>query len=183
MILITTHVNAVLPTILSRCQQLGFPSLPTEIIASQLRDQGADEDSARIAAALAGGSVERAQEIVGGDWLQSRKFLLEKIASLTPEEIIPLFAAAEESAKDKESALNLVDLLNVFWRDILLTHSGSPDIINTDLLPLIRSISDRNSLESVIEKLELISRARQALTRNANPRLTAEVLFMGLGDG
>ena len=58
--------------------------------------------------------------------------------------------------------------------------SGSPEIINTDLSSLIRSISDRNSLESVIEKLERISRTRQALTRNANPRLAVEVLFMGL---
>jgi DNA polymerase-3 subunit delta' len=182
LILMTTHVDAVLPTILSRCQQLRFPSLPTETIASQLREKGADEDSARIAAALAGGSIERAREIVEGDWLQARKALLEKIAALSPEGIIPLFAAAEESAKDKESAIHLVDLLNVFWRDVLLTHTGSPEIINSDLSPLIRSISDRNSLESVIEKLERISRTRQALTRNANPRLAVEVLIMGLAE-
>jgi DNA polymerase-3 subunit delta' len=182
LILMTTHVDAVLPTILSRCQQLRFPSLPTETIASQLREKGADEDSARIAAALAGGSIERAREIVEGDWLQARKALLEKIAALSPEGIIPLFAAAEESAKDKESAIHLVDLLNVFWRDVLLTHTSSPEIINSDLSPLIRSISDRNSLESVIEKLERISRTRQALTRNANPRLAVEVLIMGLAE-
>jgi len=182
LILMTTHVDAVLPTILSRCQQLRFPSLPTETIASQLREKGADEDSARIAAALAGGSIERAQEIVAGDWLQTRKSLLEKITTLTPEEIIPLFAAAEEAAKDKDSAIHLVDLLNVFWRDVLLTQSGSSEIVNTDLSHLIRSVSERNSLDRVIEKLERIARTRQALTRNANPRLAVEVLIMGLAD-
>ena len=182
LILLTTHVDAVLPTILSRCQQLRFPSLPTETIASQLREQGADEDSARIAAALAGGSIERAQEIVAGDWLQTRKSLLEKITALSPEEIIPLFAAAEEAAKDKDSAIHLVDLLNVFWRDVLLTQSGSSEIVNTDLSQLIRSVSERNSLNRVIEKLERIARTRQALTRNANPRLAIEVLIMGLAD-
>ncbi|RQW86337.1 MAG: DNA polymerase III subunit delta' [Geobacter sp.] len=182
LILITTRVDAVLPTVLSRCQQLRFPSLPTETIASQLRGKGADEDSARIAAALAEGSVERAQEILEGDWLKSRTLLLEKIAGLTPEGIIPLLAAAEESAKDKESALHLMDLLNVFWRDVLLTHTGSPAIVNTDLSSLIRSVSERNSLESVLEKLERIFRTRQALTRNTNPRLAVEVLFMGLAD-
>ncbi|MHC1698525.1 MAG: DNA polymerase III subunit delta' [Geobacteraceae bacterium] len=182
LILMTTHVDAVLPTIRSRCQQLRFPSLPTETIASQLRAKGADEDSARIAAALASGSIERAQEIVEGDWLQTRKSLLEKIAALSPEGIIPLFAAAEETAKDKESAIHLVDLLNVFWRDVLLTLTGSTKIINSDLSALIRSVSERNSLDRVIEKLERIARTRQALTRNANPRLAVEVLFMGLAD-
>jgi len=182
LILITTRVDAVLPTVLSRCQQLRFPSLSTETIASQLREKGADEDSARIAAALAEGSVERAQEILEGDWLKSRTLLLEKIAGLLPGGIIPLLAAAEEYAKDKENALQLVDLLNVFWRDVLLTHTGSPEIINTDLSSLIRSVSERNSLGSVLEKLERISRTRQALTRNTNPRLAVEVLFMGLAD-
>lgn len=182
LILMTTHVDAVLPTILSRCQQLRFPSLPTETIASQLREKGADEDSARIAAALAGGSIERAREIVAGDWLQARKSLLEKITALSPEGIIPLFAAAEEAAKDKDSAIHLVDLLNVFWRDVLLTQSGSSEIVNSDLFPLIRSFAERNSLDRVIEKLEKIARARQALTRNANPRLAIEVLIMGLAD-
>jgi len=182
LILMTTHVDAVLPTILSRCQQLRFPSLPTETIAAQLKEKGADEDSARIAAALAGGSIERAREIVEGDWLQTRKSLLEKITALSPEAIIPLFAAAEETAKDKDSALHLADLLNVFWRDVLLTQSGSSEIVNTDLSPLIRSVSERNTLDRVIEKLERIARTRQALTRNANPRLAIEVLIMGLAD-
>lgn len=182
LILMTTHVDAVLPTILSRCQQLRFPSLSTETIAAQLREKGADEDSARIAAALAGGSIERARDIVAGDWLQTRKSLLEMITALSPEAIFPLFAAAEETAKDKDSAIHLVDLLNVFWRDVLLTQSGSSQIVNTDLLTLVRSVSVRNSLDRVIEKLERIARTRQALTRNANPRLAIEVLLMGLAD-
>jgi DNA polymerase-3 subunit delta' len=182
LILTTTHVDAVLPTILSRCQQLRFPSLATETIASLLRENGAAEEPARIAAALAGGSLERAREILEEDGLQSRKILLEKIAALSLGKIIPLFASAEECAKDKENALNLVDLLEVFWRDVLLSRTDSPGITNTDLLPMIRSISDRHSQESVIEKLERISRTRQALMRNANPRLAAEVLFMALAD-
>ncbi len=180
LILTTTHVDAVLPTILSRCQQLRFPPLATETIASLLRENGAAEEPARIAAALAGGSFERAREILEDEGLQLRKILLEKVAALSLEEIIPLFAAAEECAKDKENAIHLVDLLKVFWRDVLLSRTDSPGITNTDLLPMIRSISDRHSLESIMEKLERISRTRQALTRNANPRLAAEVLFMAL---
>lgn len=182
LILTTTHVDAILPTILSRCQQLRFPPLATETIASLLRETGAAEEPARIAAALAGGSFERAREILEEEGLQSRRILLEKVAALSLKEIIPLFTTAEECAKDKDNALHLVDLLKVFWRDVLLDRSGSAGITNTDLLPMIRSISARLSLENIMEKLERISRTRQALTRNANPRLAVEVLFMGLAD-
>lgn len=180
LILTTTHVDSVLPTILSRCQQLRFPPLPTETIAAHLLKSGADEDSARIAAALAGGSIERAQNLLENDGLQSRKALLEKVATLSGTETIPLFATAEACAKDKENALNLLDMLNVFWRDILLAHAGSPGIVNTDLLPLIRNLSARNSLAGIMEKLDRITQTRLALTRNANPRLAVEVLFMEL---
>jgi len=182
LILLTSHFDGLLPTILSRCQQLRFPPLSTETIVSHLRENGAEEEEARIAAALADGSLERAKEALAGDRLQARRLLLERVAGLSSREIIPLFAAAEELARDKESALDVVDILRLFWRDVLLMHAGSSDITNSDLRHLVRQTAERTSQERVMEKLERISRVRQALTRNANPRLSAEVLFMELAD-
>jgi hypothetical protein len=37
-----------------------------------------------------------------------------------------------------------------------------------------------HTMNKAMEKLELISRTRQALMRNVNPRLAMEVLLMGL---
>ena len=76
----------------------------------------------------------------------------------------------------------MVDILRLFWRDVLLMHAGSPGITNSDLPHLLRETADRNTPERVMEKLDRISHVRQALTRNVNPRLSAEVLFMELAD-
>jgi DNA polymerase-3 subunit delta' len=182
LILLTLHPDGLLPTILSRCQQLRFPPLATDAIAAHLRESGVEEEEARIAAALAGGSLEQAREALTGDSLQARKALLERVTGLSVRDIIPLFAAAEELARDKESALAMVDILRLFWRDVLLLHAESPGIANNDLHNLLRETADRNPPERVLEKLDRISRVRQALTRNVNPRLSAEVLFMELAD-
>jgi len=180
LILLTSHAESLLPTIRSRCQHLRFAALPTETIEAHLRESGAEPDPSRVAAALAGGDLARARELLSVDRLQARKLFLERAANLSHAEIVPLFAAAEEYAVDKQIALDLIEILRLFWRDILLVRTGCSGITNSDLLPLVREKADRHSLEEIIEKLEGITRVRQALTRNANPRLSLEVLFMEL---
>src|SRR5689334_15856643 len=49
-ILLTSAVDNVLPTIRSRCQQLSFHGLPESAIAAALGDAGLDGESARVAA-------------------------------------------------------------------------------------------------------------------------------------
>jgi DNA polymerase-3 subunit delta' len=180
LILLTSHAESILPTIRSRCQHLRFAALPTETIEAHLRESGAEPEQSRVAAALAGGDLTRARELLSGDRLQARRLFLERTANLSHTDSISLFAAAEEYAADKESALDLIDILRLFWRDILLARTGCSAITNSDLLPLVREKAYRHSLEEIMEKLEGITRVRQKLMRNANPRLSLEVLFMEL---
>jgi DNA polymerase III subunit delta' len=182
LILLTSNAETILPTIRSRCQHLRFTALPTETIEAHLLAIGSEREPSRVAAAMAGGDLARAKELLSGDRLQARKLFLERTANLSHAEIVPLFAAAEEYAADKQHALDLIDILRTFWRDILLVRTGCSVITNSDLLPLVREMADRHSLEEIIEKLEGISRLRQGLTRNANPRLSLEVLFMELAN-
>jgi DNA polymerase-3 subunit delta' len=180
LILLTTHGEGILPTIRSRCQILRFPPLSTDTVASLLRENGADEEQARMAAALAGGSLSRAREIAGADRLQMRRTLLERTSRLSCREIFPLLETAEDYARDRETATDAVDMLKLFWRDILLFRAGSGEIANLDLQPLVRELSERMNTEQILEKLERITLAGQALARNVNPRLALEVLFMDL---
>lgn len=182
LILLTTHREGILPTILSRCQILQFSPLPSAVIIQELEREGAPPDQARTATALASGSLERARDLLAGDLLPVRHALLEQVVDLSKTGVTPLFAAAERNAADKGSAAALVAMLRLFWRDILLVKAGHAEIANIDLAPLVERTSRRYNFEQVMNKLEAINRAGHALTRNANPRLTLEVLFMELGD-
>lgn len=180
LILLTTNSGTVLPTILSRCQRLSFSPLSSELIEEYLIETGIPAEAAKVAASLAGGSMKKALEISGEDTLRKRDHILEKIGSLSTGEISPLFSLAEELGSDREGAIEVLDLLTVFWRDVLLIRSGGMDPANGDIMPLLNDAVARTTPEKAIEKIELVSRYRQALQRNVNPRLTLEVLFMGL---
>ncbi len=180
LILLTTNSGAVLPTILSRCQRLSFSPLSSELIEEYLRETGVPAESAKVAASLAGGSMKKALEISGEDTLRKRDQILERISSLSTREIAPLFSLAEELGSDRDGAAEVLDLLTAFWRDVMLLQSGGKDPTNRDILYLLNEEVARSTLEKTMEKIELVSRSRQALQRNVNPRLTLEVLFMGL---
>lgn len=180
LILLTTNIGSVLPTILSRCQRLSFSSIPQETIEAYLTGKGIAAETARIAASLAGGSLKTALEIASEETLPKRKHLLERISALSADEITPLFGLAEELAGDKEKSLELLDMLTIFWRDVMLLVSGGTEVANKDLMPLLREEAARSTLEKVTERIDLVFRSRQALLRNVNPRLALEVLFMRL---
>ncbi len=180
LILLTTNADAVLPTILSRCQRIFFSPLSSEVIETCLGESGVPAETAKVAASLAGGSMKKALEITGEGTLRRRGQILEKIASLSREEISPLFTLAEELGSDRDRAVEALDLLTVFWRDVLLMRTGGMEPANSDLLPLLNAEVARSTPEKIIENIELLSKSRQALQRNVNPRLTLEVLFMGL---
>lgn len=180
LILLTSNIEGILPTVLSRCQRLRFAPLALTSIEAWLLKNGVPTEAARIAAALSEGSLQKALEIQDKDVLQSRKTFIEQMTALSLGEITPLLRGAEELAKDKEQALAMLDLLKTFFRDLLLLHGGSTDFINSDLAPLLQREAGRFSLDGIMQRIQFISRSQQALMRNVNTRLALEVLFMRL---
>lgn len=182
LILLTEQPDAVLPTIRSRCQTLRFAPLPQEVIEALLTKEGTDAETARVAASMAGGSIARALEIQGEDAIQERSEILDTLFSLSLTEISPLFATAERLGKDKEKALELLETLTSFLRDLLILAAGGGEIVNSRLHSLLeRELGYRNRA-GIISALESTTRVRQALMRNVNPRLALEILFMRLAE-
>lgn len=182
LVLLTANIGGVLPTILSRCQQLHFPALPETLIADFLRNRGSTPEMAGIAASLAGGSLTKAIEIGAEETLASRKHFLEQMTAFSLKEIAPLFAAAEELATDRETALEKLELLTAFLRDVLHLQGGMQEVVNTDLFPLLRREADKRSAVSTMERIERVVETRYAIQRNVNLRLALEVLFMRLAE-
>jgi DNA polymerase-3 subunit delta' len=182
MILLTANVGGMLPTILSRCQQLPFRALSQQAIEGCLRQGGCDPESSRLAASLAGGSLKRGVEFAHETPLAERANFIERVAAFSLSRSAPLFAAAEEMAADREKALTLLELLTAFLRDVMLLQGGSSELVNGDLLPLVEREASRFSRERLMERIDWVTEARRALMRNVNPRLAFEVLFMRLAD-
>lgn len=178
MILIAPERSAVLQTIQSRCQSLGFQPLPVELIEERLvRDQFPAE-AARVAATLSSGSLRRGIEIATDGVLEGRGSFLERVTALNLREVTALFAAAEEFAADKEGLPGLLELLVSFLRDVLIYRCGQGELANADLEELIAREAARCSEERIMELIEQLLGMRRMLSRNVNARLALEVFFM-----
>ncbi len=82
LILLTPTVDAMLPTIRSRCQPVMFAPLPDEDVAALILQQqwAADEPTARETAQLAGGSLQTARQLLQPPLRKLRDHLFKILA-------------------------------------------------------------------------------------------------------
>ena len=179
-ILLASTADAVLPTIRSRCQQIPFSGVPVGEIAGFLQGSDIDEGSARVAAALADGSIARALNLCSVEIMAERSTVISTACNLSANSMSDIFAFGELLDKDREKALQALDILTSFWRDMLHLRSGSAEIVNSDLAALLEKETSRRSIELLLLGVENLGKTRQAILRNANVRLAMDVLSMQL---
>jgi len=180
MILLATTTDNVLPTIRSRCQQLLFSGIPTEEIEKFLLTGGASADTALVAASLADGSISRGLALCSEEIMANRSAIVTAACGLNRQDMQPMFALGEMLDKEREKASQALELLTSFWRDMLLLRSGSAQVVNKDLLPLLQREAEKRNESVILENIEQLGRTRSAILRNANVRLALDVLCMKL---
>ena len=84
LILLTSHQDSVLPTILSRCQVVSFPAIPeADLIAEVVQKTQCAPDIARIAVNVCAGSLELTEAFCTSDDLQQmRRNVLDALEAL-----------------------------------------------------------------------------------------------------
>ena len=88
---------------------------------------------------------------------------------------------ALQLSRNPEAAPEFLQLWLSWWRDLLLTASGSSaGIINIDREGTLRTQAQRYSLGQVRRFVEALRAAAWQLEHNANTRLTLEVLMLSL---
>ncbi len=182
-ILLSAHPEQVLQTIRSRCQPLPFSRLPGEALKRDLmRRLELDDTEGHLLAALSEGSFKKA---LGRDrelFLHGRRDFLKAVTALSPGSILPLFDLARELADNKEQLPEYLEILQVFYRDVLLVMHGRPeeDLVNVDLLAKVHRSASRETVATVLAKLGAIQTARHHLERNVNRELALDHLLLQL---
>ena len=78
--------------------------------------------------------------------------------------------------------MEMLELVAAFMRDIMLLQRGCLEVVNGDLLPILQREAVHCSPQMIMERIQQVYEARQAILRNVNPRLALEVLFMRLAE-
>jgi DNA polymerase-3 subunit delta' len=181
LILTTDQRFDILPTVLSRCQQIRFKPLSKATLKNLLVDkQNLAPNEANIIATLAGGSFTRAVELSRGDWLHKRNWVIDEMASLVSKPIGLLLAFAESLSKDKEGVSETLDVMSGWFRDVLVYKWSPQKIVNEDMIDKIRIVAGKCSTASLFSQITLIQNAQKDIRANANVRLTLESMVVGL---
>jgi DNA polymerase-3 subunit delta' len=134
LILTTAHKEALLPTILSRCQNVRFDPLADEEIRLALVERDGTESSrAALLARLANGSYTRARELLQEDVIQQRADVVDFIRRAVGNKTLDLIDIIERLAdvKERDFHVRFLTLMLLWFRDALVLHHGG-DVINLD---------------------------------------------------
>ena len=166
-ILTTAHREALLPTILSRCQNVRFDPLTEEEIRQALVARGhLEEPRAALLARLAGGSYTRALELGESDLMGQRAEVVDFIRKALGGRTVDLVEVIERMAETKERDVHVrfLTLMLLWFRDALvMRHGGS--VVNVDQVTELKSFVSRFPGADLTRVLEDVEKAISLVDR------------------
>lgn len=178
----------LLPTVVSRCQHIRFNPVAAEKIADYLiHHHGCAPDAARTAAIIAAGSVARALSLALrpealGRMDQRRRWLADKLTSLSSSAMPVILLFAQKLASDKNHLLPSLEMMKQLLRDAVVGRWCPEKIVNADLREAVGAIAARYGPEILLSKINVVADAEQAVRQHANQRLVLEAMALRLAD-
>jgi DNA polymerase-3 subunit delta' len=179
-ILCSRQPEALLPTILSRCQSLALRPVPSEQLASWVSAQGLDRQAgmaARELAQLAGGNpgqaLQLAEEAAGraADPVWRPEGFIRDLLARDSDALYHRIMAMDES-RDRERIKALVEDLQIWLLDAelvrLLGKEAGDRVVQARQLENLELFSARWRFPRLDQVLETLAEAARRLDRNVN---------------
>jgi DNA polymerase-3 subunit delta' len=181
LILVATHPSDLLPTIVSRCQQLRFKPISNKYLESVLvQDYDLDAGDAMIITTMAGGSLSRALRMHRTQWANRRNWLIKEMDSLSSVSVNRLLAFGEQLSKNKDILQDSLEVMKSWLRDLVVGKLNPERVINQDLAQKIQQASQKMSIASLLDKIDTIQATQNAIRAGTNLRLALETMVLRL---
>ncbi len=181
LLLTAESAEALLPTVVSRCEVLRLRPLNPAALAEALqRRHGMPAEEAEFLAHLSGGRPGYALRLhQTPELLEARTEALENLLALLPADRIRRFAFAEDAAKDRSTLVALLTVWLSFWRDMLMVASGAPSALtNIDYRAHLEALAAVVPPERALAVVQAILQALDDVDHYVNTRLVAENLML-----
>jgi DNA polymerase-3 subunit delta' len=183
MLLTASDAEALLPTILSRCEVIRLRPLGIEQLTEGLQAHwGLPAEEATLYAHLSGGRPGYALRLSQNpEMLEQRQNHLDELQQLLSAPRVKRFSYAEEHAKDRVLLQNTLQTWITFWRDMMLRTSGSSaPLINIDRQDEVNALAGKIDLATAKKIVNQLEYSVEQIERYVNPRLVTEVLMLDL---
>ena len=180
-ILTTDKLNALLPTVVSRCQLLACqPLQPDQIFHGLTEHDGMPEDDARFLSRIAGGNYSYTRFYDLETLQENREDIIRFLRMSYTVDVEGILEMSQkwQSGYSKEGQLAIINMIEVFLRDIAVYSAGADEslITNSDRLDVIRNFCSGLKDARIQEMLETLEEARALLSQNIQPRLIYTVM-------
>jgi DNA polymerase-3 subunit delta' len=185
-VLLANNSRLILPTILSRCQSIRFNPLPFPLVSKWLMEnKGLPGEEAHLLASLSEGSPGKALEIQEEIRQVQREELLKDwigLKSLSPERIGSWVGSLPS---ERESLVLILEVAKTLLRDLVMvkTLKKEPNLIHSDLLPVMGPMATNWSLSSLLKRMEILNQTALAIKANANTGLALEAMMLSWAEG
>lgn len=171
--LISDTPGALLPTVVSRCQEIRMRPLNVEDCARVLVSRGIPEVRAKMLSGLAQGSVGRALELnEDGEFFSLRDRTLSALGKL--RDAASVAGAAAEISDLKGGEETVLEILELWARDLMAIQNGAEPFSEADAEKL------RADQLSGARLLKAVMLARQRLSANVTWTSVLESMFFSL---
>lgn len=180
--ILTTNLEALLPTVLSRCVVLNMKPVSDELVKKYLMEQlRIPEYKADVCVAFARGNIGKAKALASSEEFDNIKneavTLLKYIREM---EITDIVTAIRKISEYKMEINDYLDILAVWYRDVLLfkATNDANHLIFKDEIQFIRKIADQSTYEGIEIIIDALEKAKLRLQANVNFDLTIELLLL-----
>lgn len=181
-ILLTTNVEAMLPTILSRLVVLNMKPVSDKLVKEYLMKEVQIPDyKADICVAFARGNLGKAKLLATSEEFEKIKedavSLLKYIRNMEVHEVIQ---AVKKIGEYKLEVNDYLDLMAVWYRDALLfkATNDANHLIFKEEIQYIKKVADQSTYEGIDTILKALEQAKRRIEANVNFDLTIELLLL-----
>lgn len=181
-LILATNVEALLPTILSRCVVLNMkPVKDSQVKSFLMKTMQVPDYKAEVCVAFARGNIGKAKMLaVSEDFDRVKEEAVTLLKYINDMEISEIVAAIKKINEYKLDVNDYMDILAIWYRDVLLfkaTHDVN-HLIFREEIQYIRKVADKRTYEGIERIIDALEKSKQRLNANVNFDLTIELLLL-----
>lgn len=181
-LILTTNVNALLPTIVSRCVVLHMKPVEDSLIRQYLMETMKIPDyKADICVAFARGNIGKARLLAASEEFENiREEAVTLLKHIGEMELHEIMTAIKKIGEYKLEVNDYLDIMSVWYRDVLLFKATNDvnHLIFKEEIQYIKKAAGKSDYEGIENILKGLDRAKSRLNANVNFDLTMELLLM-----
>ena len=180
--LLTSNIDALLPTIRSRCVRLDLKVVDDRLVKKYLMERLHVPDyQAEIDASYAQGSIGKAKEAATSqEFADMTANALKILKYANTMEVYELTEAIKTLTADKNNINDYLDIFQFWFRDVLMFKATREidNLVFKQEINYIKEQASQRSYENLEKILEALEKTKVRLRANVNFELALELLFL-----